>query len=195
MTGKPADQVTKEERSRAKIPNFMFLYAGEEKTYVTNALREFDLVLSLEEAARDREAFFSMWPDLEPAYAATAEEIKSTGQVVSAFGRVRHLPDFRSNSMSVKIAALREGINFRVQSAASDLTMLAATLIHREGYEIVGYIHDSVILEVDEAGAERAAVEIKDIMERVTPRTARERFGVEVGVPLVAETEITDKWS
>lgn len=195
MTGKPRDQITKEERYRAKIPNFMFLYAGEEETYIMNALREFDLVLTMEEARRDREAYFSMWPDLEQAYAATASEIKDTGEVRSIFGRVRHLPDFRSNSMAVRTAALREGINFRIQSAASDLTMLAAVQIHRAGLgNIVAYIHDSVILEVDEGAADSVAVAVKSIMESDVPSWYDAKFGIEVGVPLVAETEVTDRW-
>lgn len=197
LTGKPEAEITKEERSRAKIPNFMFVYGGEEYTYIINCLREFDMVVSMEEARRDREAFFTAWPDLEGWYSRVAEEIRGTGMVRSHFGRTRHLPDFASTSQSVREAALREGINFGIQSAASDIALTAAVLIDRQyPGTIVGYVHDSVMLEVEERDVERVASDVKFVMEHAAIEYALDRGYLleRPTVPIVADVKITDRW-
>ena len=194
MTGKPKELVTKEERSRAKIPNFLFGYGGEEDAYMMNALVKFGLTLERPQAEQDRRSYFEMWSDLPEWYKRVYLELNATGKVVTIFGRERHLPEIWSDNEKVRKAALRKGINDLVQSPANDITLLGAVLTWRAGLPLVGYIHDSIIVEVDEKDAERAAVMVKAIMESDTKIYAEKEFGVKIEVPFVAETAICDFW-
>ena len=74
-----------------------------------------------------------------------------------------------------------------VQGAASDLDMLAAIEMRRQGFDVILLIHDSVIVEVDEEGAECKAIEIAKIMEQ----TGKKYFPQ---IPWKADFEIKKRW-
>jgi uracil-DNA glycosylase family 4 len=194
LTGKPRDQITEEERSRAKPPNFAYLYLAEWATYQRISLTDYDIIVSENDARRAQMAF-KAW-GLDPWYSAIEAELRATGEVVSLFGRRRRLPAFRSNDKYARLEALREGVNFSDQSPASDLTLLALAQIVGRGFWTCGYIHDSIqalVPDTPEAIA-HATAWMKFDMEVTTPQLVKELFGYAFRIPLVADVKAGPHW-
>lgn len=195
LTGKldPAT-VLEEERSRAKPPNFAYLYDADWPTYQRIALTDYDLVVSEGEARFAQDAFMLWGPT--PWWDRIEEEMKATGCVTSIFGRKRRLPNIRSRDAYARLEARRMGINFSDQSPSSDLVMLwLATTVGR-GFHVCAYIHDALHLLVpdnDEAIANTAAwlqydfaVTVPDLVESI--------FGYRFKVPMHADVKAGYSW-
>ena len=197
---KPLEQVTKEDRQRAKAVNFGFLYGMGAKKFVRYAFDEYGLEFSLEEAEQIRERFFRLYRGLRPWHQQTEEFVRRHGYIRSPLGRTRHLPDVHSPDPGVQSEAIRQAINFPVQSTASDITLAAMVLFHRWLAEtgaparIVGQVHDSILVEVDENHADDMAQEIRRIMRDETPPYLQATFGWRCTVPLDAEVQIGKHW-
>ena len=100
-------------------------------------------------------------------------------------------------SGSRKGAALRQAVNTSVQSVASDMMILALGLINRlivnsDKYDakIIATVHDSVLLEINQDGAENVARKAKYIMEHLPLK----HFGVKMDVPIEAGLAMGDRW-
>lgn len=193
-TGKPEGEVTDDERTFAKNANFGFIYGADEETFIVQSLKNNDLNVSWDQAHIIREAFFRTWPGFGPWYANVYQILDRRESVRSLFGRVRRLPGIHAQDEYTRLAALREGINFCVQSTASDVTLLAAILIHRSGLPLVGYIHDAVLLEVPAGVAEAVAARVKEIMETAVLDHIRSIWGYTFRVPIRADVEISTVW-
>ena len=55
-------------------------------------------------------------------------------------------------------------LNSLIQGSAADLFKLAAIELHEAGLEAVLYVHDEIVLEVDEVEAEEAAARLSTIL-------------------------------
>ena len=84
------------------------------------------------------------------------------GFIYSHFGRKRRLPNVRSDNKGVASHEVRSGLNFLVQSIASDINLLGAIDTHNElknmpwGSEakIFALVHDSILAEVSETAVD-----------------------------------------
>lgn len=191
---------TTEERARAKPPNFMFVYGGQAAKYQEIALKDYDMVVSYPEALATYRAFHTRWPDFGPWYKEILNELKSTGQVVTPFGRVRHLPDINSTDQSRRAAALRAGINFKVQATATaDIAFIGLILLVKAGFNVVAFMHDGYLIETAkgliEAIDEANAAVVKMILEMDVPHYALQHFGVDITVPLKVDVKCLKTWS
>ena len=191
ITGR--SEVTREERARAKRANFGLLYGGGPQTLIDGALRDYDIVLPWADAHGDWESFHRRWPAYLPYYKRIAEELKEHGQVRSIFGRVRHLPGIHASDAKVRAEAVRQGVNFTIQSAATaDIAFLGMIALQDAGYEVVVFNHDGYLIEVDEDKAD--ANDVRLILEENVPQMAKSRFEIEVGVPLLADVKVGKEW-
>ena len=85
-------------------------------------------------------------------------QIENNAFIYSFFGRKRRLPESRSTNRGVAQHAIRSGVNFLVQSVASDINILGLIdlikWIDDNGYEndILPFtvVHDSIVAEVKE---------------------------------------------
>lgn len=195
ITGKPADEVTKEERARAKPVNFGFLYGMGWANFIPYARAQFGIVLTESESRSYRDAFFNRYPGLVVWHERMRRTAHRNQQVVSPIGRVRRLPDIASSDKGVVGDAERQAINSPVQGLASDMTLLAIPRIHDQVdssvARIIGQVHDSILLEVRVEHAEQTAATVKEIMETL-PVTSL--FGWKPNVPIVADTKIHRFW-
>lgn len=198
MTGKPANQVTKEERKRAKAVNFGFLYGMGVLKFIATAWSNYGVRVTPEESEAFRVAFFTQFPALLPWHARQRRLVNEFGRVESPLGRVRHLPDIYSPDRQVRAEAERQAINSPVQSFASDLAVLSLVDIDRRFRDLglrarpIGTVHDAVNFELPNAELAVALPIIKDTMED-TDRLAR-RFGVVLDVPIVADLKVGARW-
>ena len=194
LTGR--DEVTKEERSRAKTVNFASLYGSGPAKIAEIALDNYDIVLTPEEALEYWRAFHKRWPGFGAYYKKVLRELqKGGGAITSVFGRTRHLPEIFSSDMSARADALRQGINFLIQSPASDLALMGTTFLVEEGYKVVVFNHDSVLIEVpDYDVAEDYIYNVKLILEKIVPHWVKEHFGITIPVPLIADVTVGTVW-
>lgn len=195
ITGKHPRDITKEERKKAKSVNFGYLFGMGAKKYVEYARDNYDLEVSLEEAQKVRNKFFSDYKGLRPWHDRQRRLVNKYHRVQSAIGRVRHLPDINSEDEAVAAEAERQAINSPVQSLASDLMLLALSSLHEamdpDEAKIVGTVHDSILFEIRKNKVKKWTKLIKHTMEN--PPLKR-KFGVELTVPIVADITVGQHW-
>lgn len=174
-------EVTPEQRRHAKVINFGILY-GMSPHGLAEATD-----MNLSEAREFIDKYFQARRPIRDYQAKVIEQAKEDGYVQTLLGRRRPVPGLRSSNTMVREAAKRAAINLPVQGTEADLMKMAMLKVE----EIVGasqimQVHDSIMVECDEAEAERIASEMKQIMEQIYP---------ELGVRLLVETKIGHDWS
>jgi DNA polymerase I-like protein with 3'-5' exonuclease and polymerase domains len=116
------------------------------------------------------------------------------GSIYSHFGRKRRLPDVKSDNKGVQGHAVRSGLNFLVQSAASDINLIGgveaqAVLQQRKlKSKIFALVHDSVLAEVP-------VEEIDEYCDILRTEIQRDRGIYISGAPVGCDFEIGDDYS
>jgi DNA polymerase-1 len=153
LLGKELAEVSKADRQIAKSANFGLLYGMGAAGYQVYALKTYGLELTLEEAFAYRELFFDAYPGLVDWH-------KRTGRLVQQKGAVetRTLTGRRR----LEVDSFNEAVNTPVQGTGADGVKLALALLWHTREEIpsarvIMVVHDEIVLECDQADAERAA--------------------------------------
>jgi DNA polymerase-1 len=197
VMGKPASQVSKDDRKKAKAVNFGFVYGMGARKFVATAFEKYELVFTESEAKDIRRLFFEQFSGLMPWHARQRRLAHQYARVQSPLGRVRNLPDIRSADSNVVAEAERQAINSPVQSFASDMTLISMVLIQRkferQGIQahVLGTVHDAINFEVADEDLGRALPIIKRTMENLP---LRKMFGVNLDVPIIADLKVGSHW-
>jgi hypothetical protein len=114
------------------------------------------LVVTKEEAKKQMDEFFEEHPKLLKFKTKQEKFLRKNGYLVSLFGRKRRLPEIYSGNGDEEAYALRLGLNFPCQSAASDMCLFGSILIYylmRQGklpkMESVCLVHDANYFNTD----------------------------------------------
>src|SRR3546814_14117526 len=91
ITGKRPEDVTPDERQRAKASNFGLLYMQTPEGFQTYAETAYGVVLTLEQAYESYSAFFALWDGLAQWHQRVITTLTHDGQIVHPLGRVRRL--------------------------------------------------------------------------------------------------------
>lgn len=195
IVNKPPEEVTKEERQSGKIGNFGFLYGMGVDNFLEFAFSEYGIDFEYEEATRIRALFFQRWRGIGLWHDRMEKSIRMHGFVRSPLGRMRRLPDVYSDNPRLQSSAIRQAINFPVQSFASDLMLLSlsklAKMFGSEEVALVGTVHDSLLMEVRE---DRLKPVLQDTARVMLCPDIKRSFGAEVTVPLEVEFQIGRRW-
>lgn len=197
MTGKPAGEVTKEERKKAKAVNFGFLYGMGWKKFIETAWSNYGVVVTEAEAKIFRRAFFEQFPDLPRWHQRQRSLALKYQRVQSPLGRVRHLPDIMSANDDVRHEAERQAINSPVQSFASDMCLMSLVSLSQKFRELglrahsVGTVHDAINFEVPLGEVAAVVPLIRETMENLP---LQRDYGVVLDVPIVADAKIGTRW-
>lgn len=184
----------KDFRQGAKVVNFSFLYGGQEQVAIESARSDYNIELSFEQAKALRDGYFTLYPDLVRWHQTDGPRDVQRGYCESPLGRRRtidSMPDEDFNGM------VRKMVNTPVQNTASDLTLAALVLIdhelERRGLPVwlIGFVHDSIMLEVPDALIDEVRIIVKTAMENPMLHL----LGIELPVPLKADVEIGDNWA
>ncbi|MFW6198916.1 MAG: DNA polymerase I, partial [Acidobacteriota bacterium] len=180
----PAEEVTHEQRDRAKVINFGVLYGmGPQRL-----AREFGITTKEARAFIDR--YLSAYPGVQEFLERTVEEAKDRGYVTTLLGRIRHLPELQSNRPMIRSFGERVAVNTPIQGTAADLIKLAMVNLDRRlraegsGAAMLIQVHDELVLEVPEEEVESAAPLVRGEMEHA----------VELEVPLVVDIGHGSNW-
>jgi len=142
------------ERQIAKTVTFTIMYGGGANKVSGTVTKETGRYYSREEAQAVIDQYMRTFTKLSKWLDTNKKEISKNGFIYSFFGRKRRLPNVFSSDSAIASHTVRSGINFLVQSNASDVNLLGAIdmqkYIEAHGMKarIFALVHDSVLAEV-----------------------------------------------
>jgi DNA polymerase-1 len=185
------DKTWKENRTLIKRIVFGTMYGAGAKT-IQSAVREMGVEVSIQKAQKTINKFFATYPDLKSWISETEQYIMANKVIETPLGRRRHLP-YASKIDMRGFAQLRQGVNFMIQSLASDVTLTAMRLLDEmltrndDGSRLLLTVHDSILGEHPE-GALLLASDIEDVMTTQTNRYLEQQFGIQT-LPLSVDVK------
>jgi DNA polymerase-1 len=159
--GTPRGQVTKAQRSQAKIVNFGIIYG----VSAGGLARRID-GLSIGAAQDLIGAYKKRFPAIDRFLQECVMQAQSRGHVQTILGRRRPIPDIGSSVLSIRNAAERVAINSVVQGSAADLIKVAMLNIHRRltsqsrPSKMLMQVHDELVFETPAGAVEDEAAMI-----------------------------------
>ena len=146
------------QRQMAKAVTFGIMYGAGPKKISEQVTKDSGKYFSMNEASAVIKDYFEQFSGLKKWLDDQKRFIQDNGFIYSHFGRKRRLPNVFSTDKGIASHEVRSGINFLVQSIASDVNLLGAIDAHQEikdlGMEkemrIFALVHDSVLAEVKE---------------------------------------------
>ena len=181
---KPIEEVTSEERRRAKTANFGIIY-GISAFGLSQRLR-----IPRSEAKMLIEGYFESYPKVKEYMDNVVAAAREKGYVETLFGRRRYLADIDSRNANARALAERNAINAPIQGTAADIMKLAMVGVARrfnaEGVRsrITMQVHDEIV--VDLLRSEREQVE-KIVCEEM-------EGAAKLSIPLTAECGVGKNW-
>ena len=180
----PMDQVTKEQRSRAKAVNFGIIYG----------MSAFGLAermeLSRSEAADIIKKYFEEYAGIKEYMNRSIALARERGYAETILGRRRYLRDINSANSVVRGFAERNAINAPIQGSSADMIKIAMIGIHQElerlkmQSKMILQVHDELVFDahLDELDTLKAIV--NDKMVNALP----------LSVPVVVEMNTGANW-
>ena len=185
---KSEDKVTKQERQIAKAVSFLIVYGG-------GAFNLSETMgISMKKAEKVIDQYAKVYPGVFKYMSKVNASIEEDGFITTLFGRRRNLPDVRSTVYKIKNRALRQGLNFTVQSAASDVLVCAVLgivdTIKRRGLRarLVATVHDSLEFVCPKNETKIMCDIIKDEMENCN--YMKRALDIQLSVPLAIDLEV-----
>ena len=178
------EEVTREQRRRAKTANFGIIYG----------ISAFGLAQRLNiprsEAKMIIDSYFATYPGVKQYMDRVIAQAHETGYVTTLFGRKRMLPNIRSGNAVVRGLAERNAINAPIQGSAADIMKLAMIAVHRELTErglkskMILQVHDELVIDL----LKSEEAEVREIVVRCMEHAAHLR------VKLIAECGVGKNW-
>ncbi|MFI3278444.1 MAG: DNA polymerase I [Rikenellaceae bacterium] len=162
LYGKSTQEVTSEERRRAKTANFGIIYG------ISAFGLSQRLDISRTEAKELIDGYFASYPKVKEYMDRAILESQQKGYVETLFGRRRYLRDITSRNAIARGVAERNAINAPIQGSAADIMKLAMAGIHaafkREGIQskMIMQVHDEVVIDT----LKREAAKVREIVVR-----------------------------
>lgn len=182
--GLPIEQITKDQRRKAKTANFGIIYG----------ISAFGLAQQLDcsraEAKQLIDDYFAAFPSVIRYIESQKELARQRGYAETLFGRKRYLPDINSQNATVRSFAERNAVNAPIQGTAADIIKMAMVSIHRrlkaEGLQaqMIMQVHDELNFNVPVAEVERVREIVVGEMQNA----------VHLSIPLIAECGVGENW-
>lgn len=178
------DEVTKEQRSRAKTANFGIIY-GISAFGLSQRLQ-----ISRSDSKKLIDDYFSSYPQVMQFITDSIEKAKTEGFVKTIYGRKRYLPDINSKNSVVRGLAERNAINAPIQGSAADIIKMAMIRIHKRITEenlvsrMILQVHDELVFDIIPEEAQQLSLIVKKEMENV----------IKLSVPLTVECDFGKNW-
>ena len=137
---KPIEEVSRDERRKAKTANFGIIYG----------ISAFGLAERMEVSRTEAKElitnYFETYPRVKEYMQTSVERARELGYIVTEFGRRRYLPDITSRNAVVRGYAERNAVNAPIQGTAADIIKIAMVRIAQR-FEAEG-IQSKMILQV-----------------------------------------------
>ena len=159
-----SDDVTREQRTIAKIINFSIIYG---KTAFGLAK---ELKIPVKDASEYIKKYFEQYPRVTTFEKEVIEFGEEHGYVKTLFGRKRYISGIDSKNKTIKAQAERMAVNTVIQGTAAEVlkkVMLKVyeTLKDKDDIALLLQVHDELIFEVKESSVEKYSEILADIMK------------------------------
>jgi len=134
---------------------------------------------NVEDTQKDIDSYFERFPGVAEMMKESHRMAKATGQVTNLFGRPRRMPEatkidaiYGNQELPYEARNLLNlAVNHRVQSTAASIVNRAAIAFYKAckeeniGAKLVVQVHDSLVVECEEAKADRVSILLRKAME------------------------------
>ena len=180
----PIEQISKDQRRRAKTANFGIIYG----------ISAFGLAQQLDcsrtEAKQLIDDYFAAFPRVISYIEQQKEIARQRGYAETLFGRKRYLPDILSHNATVRSFAERNAVNAPIQGTAADIIKMAMVSIHKRikaenlKAQMIMQVHDELNFNVPQEEVEKVREIVVGEMQNA----------VHLSVPLIAECGVGKNW-
>jgi len=181
----PYDDVSAEQRRRAKTVNFSVIYGAG----ATNLSRQ--LGIKRTEASELIQTYFDQFSGLKNWMSEIVEYAREHGYVETMLGRKRVLRDINSRNGMMRSNAERMAINTPIQGTAADMIKIAMIKIHaifkKEAFKskMIMQVHDELVFDVHRSELEVVQPIIETEMKNALP---------DLTVPILVGMDVGDNW-
>ena len=181
---KAPEDITKDERSMAKMVNFGLAYGMSDFGLASRAN------IPRQEAQEFINSYFAAYSGISYYMMAIKEQAKAQGFVETLLGRKRQIPELRASNPALRGAGERMAINMPIQGTAADIQKIAmirvAERLAAEGSRarLLLSVHDELLFEVPRDQVEPLAALVRETMEGALP----------LSVPLTVDVKVGDDW-
>ncbi len=183
--GVALDEVTSEQRAKAKMVSYGLAYGME--AYGLGQR----LAIPTGEAQTILDAYFEAFPSVRAYMDRTVAEARERGYTETLFGRRRQIPELSSSNFRIRQAGERQAMNAGIQGLAADIFKVALVRLDRALDEaavesrLILQVHDEVILEVR-----------PDELDEITSVVLAAMSGAfALRVPLEVNLSVGDSWA
>ncbi len=181
---KSIEEVTSDERRKAKTANFGIIYG----ISAFGLSQRLDIPRS--EAKEIIDGYFASYPAVKEYMDRAIDEARQSGYVETLFGRRRYLRDINSRNAVARGVAERNAINAPIQGSAADIMKLAMINIWRRFRDenvtskMIMQVHDEVVVDMAIGEEEQIRKIVSEEMERAA----------DLKVKLLAECGVGKNW-
>ena len=161
----PFDEVTKEQRSKAKAVNFGIVYG------ITSFGLSQQLDTTRKESQEYIDNYLKKYSGVKEYMDEQVKNAQNNGFVTTLFGRKRYIPELKSKNYMVREFGKRVAMNSPIQGTAADIMKIAMIRCFDElkksciDARIVLQVHDELLIEAAEKDKLRAIEILKESME------------------------------
>lgn len=177
------EEVTREQRSRAKAVNFGIIYG------VSSFGLAEQTSLSRSEAKQLIDTYYETYPVLKDFIDNSIHKARENGFVETILGRRRYLRDINSRNAIVRGHAERNAVNAPIQGSAADVIKIAMINLQKKlkkdfKTKMLLQVHDELIFDVPKSELETVKPVIKETMESA----------VKLSIPLIVDVGVGENW-
>lgn len=161
----PFEEVTKEQRSKAKAVNFGIVYG------ITSFGLSQQLEITRKESQEYIDNYLEKYNGVKEYMDEQVKNAQNNGFVTTLFGRKRYIPELKSKNYMVREFGKRVAMNSPIQGTAADIMKIAMIKcfyeLKKSGIDarIVLQVHDELLIEVAEKDAGKAIEILRESME------------------------------
>ncbi len=178
------EDVTREQRSKAKTANFGIIYG-----ISVFGLAE-RLGIDRKEAKELIDGYFENYPHVKEYMDSSIQAARQKGYIETVFHRRRYLPDINSRNAVVRGYAERNAINAPIQGSAADIIKVAMIRIYRRFRE--ENLRSKMILQVHDELNFSVVPEEKEKVQQIV--IAEMESAYKMKVPLLADCGWGKNW-
>lgn len=178
------EEITKEDRRRAKAVNFGIVYG------ISAFGLAADVGVSNAMAADFIKKYYEAYPEIKTYMDDTIEFCKETGYVKTLKNRIRYIPEIKSNIYMQREFGKRMAMNAPIQGSAADIIKIAMILVDKElennnmKSKMLVQVHDELVFEVEQGEEEKLQQIVRDNMQNA----------IKLSVPLIVDDSFGKNW-
>lgn len=184
VLGVPLNEVTPNDRRKAKAVNFGIVYG------IGAFSLSQDIGTSVVEADRYIKGYLANYSGVAAFMEHSKQSAKEKGYAETYFGRRRYLPELQESNAIRRGFGERVAMNMPIQGTAADIIKIAMIRVYERLKEdfpkakLIMQVHDELIIEAPENEAQKVAELLKETMENAC----------ELSVPLTVEVACGKTW-